>query len=123
MTLLIGGEELPRVLAERALGKCRTLWNMYGPTETTIWSVVGRVESGNGAVPLGTPIANTQIYVLDAIGQLVPPGVHGELWIGGAGVAAGYLHRPELTAERFVSDTILRRHDVSHRRSWRVARR
>jgi amino acid adenylation domain-containing protein len=104
MTLLIGGEELPRDLAERALGQCRALWNMYGPTETTIWSVVGRVESGSGPVPLGTPIANTQVYVLDAIGQLVPPGVRGELWIGGAGVAAGYLHRQELTAERFVSD-------------------
>ncbi len=103
-TLLIGGEELPRDLAERALTRSRALWNMYGPTETTIWSVVGRVESGSGPVPLGTPIANSQVYVLDAIGQLVPPGVHGEVWIGGAGVAAGYLHRPELTAERFVAD-------------------
>jgi amino acid adenylation domain-containing protein len=103
-TLLIGGEELPRDLAERALKQSRALWNMYGPTETTIWSVVGRVESGSTAVPLGTPIANTQVYVLDAIGQLVPEGVRGEMWIGGAGVAAGYLHRPELTAERFVAD-------------------
>ncbi len=103
-TLLIGGEELPRELAERALKQCRALWNMYGPTETTIWSVVGQVESGSGPVPLGTPIANTQVYVLDEIGQLVPEGVRGEMWIGGAGVAAGYLHRPELTAERFVSD-------------------
>jgi amino acid adenylation domain-containing protein len=103
-TLLIGGEELPRDLAERALKHSRALWNMYGPTETTIWSVVGRVESGSGAVPLGTPVANTQVYVLDAIGQLVPEGVRGEMWIGGAGVAPGYLHRPELTAERFIAD-------------------
>jgi amino acid adenylation domain-containing protein len=104
VTLLIGGEELPRDLAERALAHSRALWNMYGPTETTIWSVIGRVESRSGPVPLGTPIANTQVYVLDAIGQLVPAGVHGEIWIGGAGVAAGYLRRPELTAERFVAD-------------------
>ncbi|HEX4481396.1 MAG TPA: amino acid adenylation domain-containing protein [Rudaea sp.] len=102
--LLVGGEELPRDLAELALAHSRELWNMYGPTETTIWSIVGRVASGVGAVPLGSPIANTQIYILDSIGQLVPPGVRGEICIGGAGVADGYLHRPELTAERFQPD-------------------
>ncbi|HET6906886.1 MAG TPA: amino acid adenylation domain-containing protein, partial [Rhodanobacteraceae bacterium] len=102
LKLLVGGEPLPRDLAEAALPRCREMWNLYGPTETTIWSTASRVEHGSGPLPLGTPIANTQIYVLDARGQPVPPGVTGEIWIGGAGVADGYQGRPELTAERFL---------------------
>ena len=102
LKLLVGGEPLPRDLAEAALPRCRELWNLYGPTETTIWSTAYRVEQGTGPLPLGTPIANTQIYVLDARGQPVPPGVTGEIWIGGAGVADGYQGQPALTAERFL---------------------
>ncbi|HZP65432.1 MAG TPA: amino acid adenylation domain-containing protein [Rudaea sp.] len=104
LKLLVGGEELPRDLAEAVLPNCRELWNLYGPTETTVWSTLCRVTSGHGGVPIGMPIANTRIYLLDAHRQLVPPGVRGEIWIGGAGVAAGYLKQPELTAERFMPD-------------------
>jgi thioesterase domain-containing protein/acyl carrier protein len=76
---------------------------MYGPTETTIWSSVDRVEAGKPVV-IGSPIANTTFYVLDACRELVPIGVPGELYIGGDGLAEGYLKRPDLTAERFVRD-------------------
>ncbi len=80
----------------------RPVWNMYGPTETTIWSSVARIESEE--VTIGRPIANTRMYVLDGQNEPVPRGVTGELWIGGEGVARGYLNRPELTQERFVED-------------------
>jgi amino acid adenylation domain-containing protein len=102
--LLCGGEALTREMANRLLDRCDTLWNLYGPTETTIWSTVARVEPGNGPVSVGRPIANTQIYILDRNLQPVPVGVSGELFIGGDGVARGYLHRPTLTAEKFVSN-------------------
>jgi amino acid adenylation domain-containing protein len=101
---LCGGEALPRELARDLLGHTRELWNMYGPTETTIWSTVDRVDSEDWEVSIGRPIANTQVYVLDARLRPAPIGVAGELYIGGAGVAIGYLNRPELTAERFVPD-------------------
>lgn len=101
---LCGGEALPRRLAERLLGLGGELWNLYGPTETTIYSSALRVRAGDGPVPIGPPMANTQFYVVDAQGELTPPGVPGELYIGGVGVARGYFARPELTAERFVDD-------------------
>jgi amino acid adenylation domain-containing protein len=101
---LCGGEPLPRELAEALLPRVGELWNLYGPTETTVWSTVGRVTSAAETITIGTPIANTQVYVLDANREPVPIGVPGELWIGGAGVATGYHRRPELTAERFVTD-------------------
>ncbi len=104
LKLLVGGEPLPRDLAAMVLPRCRELWNMFGPTETTVWSTTCRVTSIEGAMPLGRPIDNTRIYVLDAKRQPVPPGVAGEIWIGGDGVADGYLFRPDLTAERFLAD-------------------
>jgi amino acid adenylation domain-containing protein len=104
LTILCGGEILPRELAERLLPMGARLWNLYGPTETTIWSACGVVESGEGAVPIGNPIAHTQFYVLDAKFQLLPLGVSGELCIGGSGLARGYLNQPELTADRFIPD-------------------
>jgi amino acid adenylation domain-containing protein len=104
LKILCGGEALPRDLADELLPRGREVWNLYGPTETTIWSTVHRVTHETGSVPIGEPIANTRVYVLDAAGQLVPAGVPGELYIGGAGVAIGYLDRPELTAARFVDD-------------------
>jgi len=104
LVLLVGGEALPRDLADAVLPHCRALWNLYGPTETTIWSTLARVEPGPGPVPLGRPIANTRIYVLDERLDPVAPGAQGEIWIGGAGVADGYLGRPDLTAERFRVD-------------------
>ena len=104
MKMLCGGEALPRSLANRLLQNSAELWNMYGPTETTIWSAVSRVEPGEGPVLIGPPIANTQFYVLDKAGQLCPPGVPGELYIGGDGVARGYFNKKELTAEKFIAD-------------------
>jgi acyl carrier protein len=102
LKVLCGGEAMPRDLAEELLSRCGELWNMYGPTETTVWSTVHKVTSGAGSVPIGHPIANTQLYVLNAQRGLTPQGVSGELYIGGDGLARGYLHRTELTQERFV---------------------
>ncbi len=110
LKLLCGGEALSGELAGSLLKRCGSLWNMYGPTETTIWSTLARVASvgSGGVVGIGRPIANTQIYILDGGGQAVPVGVAGELYIGGDGLARGYLKRPELTAERFVPDPFSR---------------
>ena len=102
MKIVSSGEALPRDLAQQLLPRCRSLWNMYGPTETTIWSAGHRVESGTGAVPIGRPIDNTQIYVLDQRRKMVPAGIVGDLYIGGAGLARGYLRSAELTQERFI---------------------
>ncbi|HVT94309.1 MAG TPA: amino acid adenylation domain-containing protein [Bryobacteraceae bacterium] len=104
LKVLCGGEALPRDLANQILERTPSLWNMYGPTETTIWSSTIAVEKGEGPVTLGPPIDNTQFYVLDRHAQLAPIGVAGELYIGGDGLARGYFHRPELTAEKFVPD-------------------
>jgi len=104
LTALCGGEALTQQLADALLSRVGALWNMYGPTETTIWSSAMHIESAYGAsVPLGGPIRNTTFYVLDARYEPVPIGVIGELYIGGEGLARGYLNRPELTAERFVT--------------------
>lgn len=100
---LSGGEPLSPELAELVLGRCAVLWNEYGPTETTVNATLARVER-SAPVTIGRPIANTHAYVVDRRLQPVPVGVRGELLIGGAGVAAGYLNRPELTAERFIAD-------------------
>jgi amino acid adenylation domain-containing protein len=102
LTILCGGETLPRELANQLGKRCAALWNMYGPTETTIWSIMARIEVADGPVPIGRPIANTQIYLLDRQLRPVPVGVPGEVYIGGAGLARGYLNRPDLTAERFI---------------------
>ena len=103
LVALCGGEVLPEALAAALLPRCRSLWNMYGPTETTIWSTLDRVTAEH-TLSLGHPIANTRILLLDRRQQLVPIGVTGELCIGGDGLARGYLHQPELTAERFLPD-------------------
>lgn len=104
--MLVGGEELPaelgRALQERLAPGA--LLNMYGPTETTVWSTCHRVTRDEEPVPIGRPIANTRLYVLDGERHPVPIGAPGELYIGGAGVARGYLHLPELTRERFPRD-------------------
>ncbi|SFL93324.1 MupA/Atu3671 family FMN-dependent luciferase-like monooxygenase [Methylorubrum salsuginis] len=106
--LYLGGEALPgTLLAEMAAAGIETVENMYGPTETTIWSSTQPALPCDGVVPLGRPIVNTRFYVLDAQGRIVPPGLPGELHIGGAGVARGYLGRPELDAARFLTDPFL----------------
>lgn len=104
LQVLCGGEALARELAQQLVVKVASLWNLYGPTETTIWSALSRIEAGQEAVTLGQPIANTQIYLLDSRRRLVPLGVPGEIYIGGAGLARGYLYRPELTDERFANN-------------------
>jgi amino acid adenylation domain-containing protein len=119
LKILCGGEVLGRELAEKLVASGGEVWNLYGPTETTIWSTVGRVEAGEGRVGIGHAIANTQVYVLDEGGQPVPGGVVGELYIGGEGLAKGYRNRVELTAERFVErdgERLYRTGDLVRRR-------
>ncbi len=121
LKILCGGEALPRDLADQLLTRGASVWNMYGPTETTIWSSVCRVESGTDPVPIGRPIANTGTYVLDARKTPVPVGVPGELYISGDGVARGYRGREDLTAGA-VRDVPRpsRCAPLSHRGSWRA---
>jgi amino acid adenylation domain-containing protein len=104
MRIVIGGEAVPADIAARLRDVMDEVWNFYGPTETTVWSTCWRVGEVGSTVPVGTPIANTTILIADRAGNPAPAGALGELCIGGAGVARGYLHRPELTAERFVAD-------------------
>jgi amino acid adenylation domain-containing protein len=103
LKILCGGEALPRELANQLAG-CGEAWNMYGPTETTIWSAASRVKAGTGPVSIGPPIQNTQFYILDQQNQPLPIGIPGELYIGGDGVARGYRNQPELTAKNFISN-------------------
>ncbi|MEO1799633.1 MAG: amino acid adenylation domain-containing protein [Cyanobacteria bacterium J06629_2] len=106
LKILSGGEALEPQLAQQLLTKGKEVWNLYGPTETTIWSSIYRVrdngDRNSKTVSIGKPIANTQFYILDSQLRLVPPGAVGELYIGGAGLARGYLNQPDLTAERFI---------------------
>jgi amino acid adenylation domain-containing protein/non-ribosomal peptide synthase protein (TIGR01720 family) len=106
--VLCGGEALSWELAQRLKVGAGAVWNLYGPTETTVWSSVWEVEAAE-RVSIGSGIDNTLMYVLDEEQRLVPVGVTGELYIGGAGVARGYLHRPGMTAERFVPDPLSRK--------------
>lgn len=109
-TLLLGGEKLPSDLAEevkRVCPRCKVS-NMYGPTETTIWSAIHPVDEIEEPIPIGKAIANGSIHILDRYGHPVPAGVKGEICIGGYGVARGYINSPALTAERFVPDPFSR---------------
>jgi amino acid adenylation domain-containing protein len=101
LKVLCGGEPLPDDLARELLARAKHVWNLFGPTETTIWSSAALVEPDR-PITIGRPIANTQFYVLDKWLQPVPPGIPGELHIGGLGVADGYLGRPEVTREKFI---------------------
>ena len=106
ITALCGGEAFPQSLAKQLLPLVKNLWNMYGPTETTVWSTIHQVESITGAIPIGRPIDNTKTFLLDQYDNPVPPGLIGELCIGGAGISHGYLHRPDLTREKFIDNPI-----------------
>ena len=109
LKLLCGGEALDLSLAQSLLECGSQLWNLYGPTETTIWSAALQIEAStlqDGVVPIGQPIANTQFYVLDAQQRPVPVGVPGELHIGGLGLSPGYWNQNGLTAERFVANPV-----------------
>ena len=107
LKVLCGGEALPRALAEELLERDVELWNMYGPTETTIWSTTQPLMPGE-PLTIGRPIGNTTLYILDAALQPTPVGVPGELHIGGSGLARGYRGRPDLTAERFIAAPVRR---------------
>jgi amino acid adenylation domain-containing protein len=101
---LSGGEAFLPDLVSGLLARCDSVWNMYGPTETTVWSTCYEINGSGSPVLIGKPIANTRVYILDEYMQPVPLGLPGELYIGGDGVALGYLDRPDLTSERFVEN-------------------
>jgi thioesterase domain-containing protein len=101
---LCGGEAISQALAHQLVGKVGELWNMYGPTETTVWSTIYQIKSGLDPILIGKPIANTQVYILDAALKPVPFGAWGELYIGGKGIAKGYWNRDELTTTRFITN-------------------
>lgn len=103
---LCGGDVLTRKLADQLLDCVGSLWNMYGPTETTIWSSISQINKDDAPITIGQPIANTQFYILDSNLQALPPGVIGELHIGGEGLARGYLNQSQLTQEKFIPDLI-----------------
>jgi amino acid adenylation domain-containing protein len=105
ITALCGGEPLSASLAHRLLASVGSLWNVYGPTETTIWSTAARIGPAEAAAPpVGTPLANTTAYIVDEHLRPVPIGAVGELCLGGAGLARGYLHCDELTARQFIDN-------------------
>ena len=104
LRIISGGEPMTRELADGLLARVAQLWNLYGPTETTIYSTGEQVLPGDGLITIGKPVSNTQVYLVDRHLQPVPVGVPGELLIGGLGVASGYHARPELTAEKFIAD-------------------
>jgi amino acid adenylation domain-containing protein len=101
MRLLCGGEAMTRDLADRLLPRCGELWNVYGPTEATVWSTAHRISSGKSAIAIGSPIDGTTVTIADDTLTQLPQGVIGEIVIGGPGVARGYRGAPALTAERF----------------------
>ncbi len=104
LKILCGGEAMPPALAEALLERCSALWNVYGPTEATVWASVKDVtEVVSGNVPIGRPVANTGLYILDGKKRPLPVGVPGRLYIGGDNLADGYLNQPELTAEKFIN--------------------
>lgn len=106
LKILCGGEAFPRDLANDLVRRVPAVWNMYGPTETTVWSTIHPVTAGTAPVPIGRPIHNTQIYILDSNLKPVRPGELGEIFIGGDGLARGYLNKPDVTSERFIPNPI-----------------
>ncbi len=124
LKVLCGGEALSPQLARELAPKVASLWNMYGPTEATVWATVYEVKAADllitsqrSAISVGRPIANTQTYILDSFLQPVPIGVRGELYIGGVQLAKGYLNRPDLTTEKFISHPFS---DQPHARLYRT---
>ncbi|OWP74253.1 non-ribosomal peptide synthetase, partial [Flavobacterium oreochromis] len=104
LKVLCGGDSLNESLSKQLLDSCQEVWNMYGPTETTIWSSCKKIEKPSDASNIGKPIANTQIYIVDANLNLLPSNTVGRIFIAGDGLAKGYYNNPELTAERFINN-------------------
>lgn len=104
LNAISGGEELRLDLARQIRSRVGRFWNMYGPTETTIWSTWAEIPPDPQSVHIGRPFANTRVYILDTAGEPQPVGIPGELYLAGDGLALGYLNRPQLTAERFLPD-------------------
>ena len=102
MTFVAGGEALPRDLLQPMLDRCGKLFNLYGPTETCVGSNMGLIKTAKDRITVGPTFDNYNVYIVDEAGKICPPETPGEVWIGGAGVTAGYQNRPELTAEKFV---------------------
>lgn len=107
LKILCGGEAFPQDLVRPLLNRCSELWNMYGPTETTIWSTCMQITDAEKPMSIGRPIANTQVYILDPDMNPVPIGVLGELYIGGTGVTKGYLNRQQLTENQFIANPFI----------------
>ena len=105
LKIFCGGEPLKLELAKKLLARCGELWNMYGPTETTIYSIIKKIANEDKTITIGKPINNTQIYLLNEQNEIADYGSLGEILIGGDGVAAGYLNQPDLTQERFINDS------------------
>lgn len=122
LKVLCGGEALDRCLAARLRAAGGEVWNLYGPTETTVWSTLQRIDNTDGTIPIGRPIGNTQVYVLDDHRRPVPNGAVGELYIAGHGLARGYRNRPELTAQRFLPSGRLHDHGARMYRTGDLAR-
>jgi natural product biosynthesis luciferase-like monooxygenase protein len=119
--LMIGGEPLPgSMISDFAKITSAEIQNMYGPTETTIWSSSEQAQTTDGLVNIGHPIANTQLYVLDTFGEPVPVGTPGELYISGAGVTRGYWNQPELTNQRFLPNPFLKDQNPEQARMYRT---
>jgi len=104
LQILCGGEPLEHDLAMALITKRNRVWNLYGPTETTIWSTTEEIEADSDMICIGSPLWNTQVYILDPHGLPAPIGVEGEIYIGGVGVARGYLNRSDLTVDKFLPD-------------------
>jgi amino acid adenylation domain-containing protein len=119
---LCGGEAIPLELVDKLLPRVASLWNMYGPTETTVWSTTGKLTQAEGFIPIGKPIDNTTVHILDEWLRPVPIGVPGELHIGGDGLARGYHNRPDLTAEKFIPDPFSHKTDARLYKTGDLAR-
>jgi thioesterase domain-containing protein/acyl carrier protein len=104
LKILCGGEALPKDIADKLISRCRSFWNMYGPTETTIWSTIKQIRPDDEMITIGRPIDNTQVYILNEALHAQPEASVGEIFIAGDGVARGYLNREELNRERFLDD-------------------
>ncbi|SHL04117.1 non-ribosomal peptide synthetase [Flavobacterium chilense] len=112
LKVLCGGDLLSEALAEKLLVSTSSVWNMYGPTETTIWSSCKKIEVPADASNIGIPINNTQFYILDKFNKLLPKGIPGNIYIGGAGLAKSYYKNEELTKSKFIANPFIEGHDI-----------